>query len=300
MEKPGVICIVGPTASGKSTLGVLVAQTVHGEVISGDSRQVYRGLDIGSGKITPEEMRGVPHHLLDVADPKSVFTASDFAHEGGDALRAILAQNHTPVIVGGTGFYIDALVGGISLPKVPPNEALRHELEKKTLEELQANLKEVDPDRFLTVDTKNPRRLIRALEIAHALGKNPPPAPVSPYNILWIGLALSTDELTERIHARLKERINAGMIDEAKRLHNEGLSFERMEQLGLEYRYLARFLSGQLTKEQMMEELEKEIVQYAKRQMTWFKKNKDIQWFHPSEQEKILALSLHFTKTTPN
>ncbi len=298
MGHPKVICIVGPTASGKSALGVLVARAVEGEVISADSRQVYRGLDIGSGKITHSEMGGVPHHLLDVADPKNVFTASDFAREGSSTVHTILSRKHIPIVVGGTGFYIDALLGGVSLPEVPPNEALRLELEKKTLDELQNLLKEKDPERFLTIDIKNPRRLVRAIEIAEALGKNPPPAPESPYNILWIGLALPTNELMGRIRTRLQERINAGMIDEAKRLHDEGLSFERMEHLGLEYRYLARFLTGKLTREQMAVELEKEIVQYAKRQMTWFKKNKNIQWFHPRELETIVKTCREFVKET--
>lgn len=288
MEKPKVIVIVGPTAVGKTSLSIEVAQFVGGEILSADSRQVYTGLDIGTGKVTKKEMRGVPHHLLDIADPRTTFTAADFIALGTDALNEVLHKEKVPIVVGGTGFYIDALLGRTSLAHVPPNEELRATLEKMEMDELQNALKERDPERYETIDVHNRRRLIRALEIVEALGKTPPPQTESPYTVLWLGLNTEKDTLKKNIHQRLLERLDSGMVEEVEQLHANGLTYERMEELGLEYRYVGFFLQKKITREEMVSELEKEINHYAKRQMTWFKRNKDIQWFEPNEKEKIL------------
>ncbi|MEK7613779.1 MAG: tRNA (adenosine(37)-N6)-dimethylallyltransferase MiaA [Patescibacteria group bacterium] len=284
-----VICIVGPTSSGKTGLSLDLAEAFHGEVVSGDARQVYRGLDLGTGKIKPNETRGIPHHLTDVADPKVVYTASDFIEDGGRALRDIRERSHIPFVVGGSGFYIDALLGRLLLASVVPNQELRAELEQQPLEVLQKMLRKMNPARFETVDQKNPRRLVRALEIAHASPTHrklsPKASTLQPttYNLLWIGLTLPREELKKNIAERLRERMNDGMVKEAHTLHQGGLSYERMETLGLEYRALAKLLKGEITEKEMEENLRRDIYRYAKRQMTWFKKNKDIQWFHPKE-----------------
>ncbi len=277
-NRPKVIAIVGPTASGKSALGVFLAQKIGGEVISADSRQVYKGLNIGTGKITKKEMSGVPHHLLDVASPKKVFTVDDFAKRARKAVSMIYHTGRTPIVVGGTGFYVDTLLGKFVLPEVPPNLALRAKLEKKSVEELFTMLKKKDPARAQTIDKHNPHRLIRALEIAAKLGKSPEPKTETPYEVLWLGITFPLPALEKRITKRLRERIAQGMIAEAKRLHKEGLSYKRMETLGLEYRSLARHLAGKISKAEMEAELQQAIKNYAKRQMTWFKRNKEINW----------------------
>ncbi len=292
--KPKVVVIVGPTASGKTALSIELARRFDGEVISADSRQVYRGLDIGTGKVTRREMRGVPHHLLDVVSPKKVFTADDFVKKGRRAINDLLSRQKLPVVAGGTGFYIDALLGTISLPNVPPNKQLRNELASLSLEELNERLEKLDPERAADIDQKNPVRLIRAIEIATVLGKNPPPQTESLYDVLWIGIDVSKEVLHEKIENRLRARMKRGMLSEAKRLHAEGLSWNRMEELGLEYRYMARLLQKQITRKEFYTELTSEIKQYAKRQMTYWKRNKEIRWVKPVDAEEVFEVVREF------
>jgi tRNA dimethylallyltransferase len=273
--------IVGPTASGKSDLAVELAKKHKNgaEIISADSRQVYKGLDIGTGKITKKEMRGVPHHLIDVADPKKQFTVVQYIDLAKKALGVIIEKDKTPIIVGGTGFYIHALVDGIILPEVPPNKSLRAQLAQKSAMKLFSTLQRLDPNRANNIDPQNSRRLIRAIEIATALGKVPKVrSNPLPYAVKWIGLDMKPEILKKRIHDRLLKRVGNGMIAEAKHLHDKGLSWKRMEELGLEYRYLALHLQGKLTKQEMIEKLETEIWKYSKRQLTWFKHDPRIHW----------------------
>ena len=289
MGKSKLIAIVGPTASGKSSLGIYLAQKLKSEVISADSRQVYKGLDIGTGKVTKKEMAGVPHHLLDVVSPKKQFTVDDFTKSASAAAGLIYQSTRIPIVVGGTGLYIDMLTGRMNYPDVPPNEALRAKLEKKTTVQLFAMLQKADPARATTIDRHNPRRLVRALEVAYAIGKSPAPVSELKYDVLWLGINLGAQKLKANIHKRLLSRMKAGMLAEAKRLHRYGLSYKRMEELGLEYRYMARLLQGKITHEEFMAELEHAINDYAKRQATWFKRNKDIQWVGSKTEALRLA-----------
>jgi len=290
--------IVGPTASGKTAYSIKLAKRVNGEIISADSRQVYKGLDIGTGKVTKREMAGIPHHLLDVANPKKVFTVSDYQKLANKKIEEIIKRGKTPIIVGGTGFYIQAIVDDLVLPAVEPDLKLRADLEARPLSELFALLKKLDPVRAKNIDAKNPRRLIRAIEISRVLGKvpllrgftyqqgkamNKPSFLVrgetsQSYEIEIIGIKIEQEKLNEKIYKRLIERLNHGLIAEAKKLHKQGLSWKRMEELGLEYRYLARHLKGKLSKPEMLEQLFAEIKKYAKRQNTWFKRDKRIRW----------------------
>ena len=295
-DLPKIIVIVGPTSSGKTALSVELAKKFDGlpparaggaragEIISADSRQVYRGLDIGTGKVTKREMQGIPHHLLDVASPKKVFTASDFVIHARRAINDIIARGHVPIIAGGTGFYIDALIGTTVLADVPPNAVLRAKLQKKSAEQLFAQLKKLDPARASMIDAHNPHRLIRAIEIATALGKNPSKRSDPLYDVLWLGIDIPHEALARKIHARLLARMKHGMLAEAKRLHARGLSYKRMEGLGLEYRYMARLLQDKITRTEFIDQLDGEIRKYAKRQMTWFKHNKDINWVKSETQ----------------
>jgi len=298
--KKKVLIIVGPTASGKSDLAIQLAKLAHGkqfkklgingaEIISADSRQVYKGLNIGSGKITKPEMQGVKHHLLDVANPKKQFSASDFVMLTNLAIAKIVNNGKLPIVVGGTGFYIDALTGATTLPEVPPNKLLRSKLNKLDKEKLFKMLKKKDPKRAKTIDKNNKVRMIRALEIIDALGQVPPYSLLpTPYSFTFIGL--KPDNIDKKIRTRLEKRL-PGIIREIKRLHNPpaggGLSWKRMFELGLEYRYISLYVQGKLTREEAVEKLFTEIRRYAKRQMTYWKKNRKIKWFEPNELKEI-------------
>lgn len=281
-SKIKIVCIVGPTAVGKSSFAVEYALEHNGEIISADSRQVYKGLDIGTGKITTEEMKGIPHHLLDVASPLTQFNVEQFRELAQKAIIAITSRGKLPIICGGTGFYIDSLVYNIAYPDVPHNEELRGSLEGKTPKELFEKLERIDYDFAQTLNNSeknNRQRLVRFIELAYTLGKVPPRGkPETLYDVTWIGLRMSPECLRERIHRRLLDRIEQGMIKEAERLYKEGVTWKRMDELGLEYRYLAIHLKGHLTLKEMIQELEMEIWHYAKRQIVWFKRNKDIEW----------------------
>ena len=297
-QKRKLIVILGPTASGKSDLAVEIAKQYNGEVISADSRQVYKDLDIGTGKITEEEMQGIPHHLLDVADPKERFDVTQYKKETTKVLEDIWNKNKTPILCGGTGFYVDTVVYNKSFPNIPKNKELEKELEGLSLEKLQEKLKHLDPNRYRSIDTQNPRRLIRAIEIATALGYVPEITETKPhFETLMIGIQTDKELLNRKIYTRLLSRLKDGMIEEAQHLHDNGLSFERMESLGLEYRYLARFLQNNITKEEMTEQLNTEIKKYAKRQRTWFKRDKNIHWFNLEQKEKIQEKIKGFIQT---
>ncbi len=284
MTKPKIIVIVGPTASGKTGLAIELAKKFDGEVVSADSRQVYKGLDIGSAKVTPEEMEGVPHHLLDVANPEEVYTAADYKRDATKATEDILARGKLPIICGGTFFYIDTLLGKVSIPEVEPNEELRAELEEKSAAELFEILKSLDADRAASIEKDNPRRLVRAIEIARQLGKVPllQESPC-PYDVLTIGLKVDMKTHGEILKRRIMERLDAGMITEVERLIESGVTHDRLEAFGLEYRYLSRWLRGLLTRDQMIEELTTKSRQFAKRQLTWLKRDDSIRWFDRSD-----------------
>lgn len=291
MKKQKVVVIVGQTSSGKTALSLALAEAAHGEIISADSRQVYRGMDIGSGKATREEQMLVPHHLLDVADPVSqVYTVADFVREGRATLDEIENRAVTPIIVGGTFLYIDALLGKVSIPEVPPNEELRTSLEKNTTEELYTMLATKDARRASNIDKHNRVRLIRALEIIATLGTVPRTVPYEKYDVFTIGLNITKEELKERIHERIVARLNEGMIEEVVRLHEEGVSWERLDAFGLEYRYCAAYLQGNIpNRESLIADLERDTLHFAKRQMTWLKRDTTIHWYPYDEHARIIS-----------
>lgn len=291
MGKPKVITIVGPTASGKSALAVELALRLNGEVISVDSRQVYRGMDIGTGKVTTAEMLGIPHHLIDIADPATdTYTATDFVRDAHAAVTDILSRGKMPILCGGTFFYLDILRGRMSPAPVPPNPALRKELEALSLSDLRERLAALDPARAETVDTQNPRRLIRSVEIATALGAVPKVTTTdSLYDWTILGIDVPPELLRERITTRLDERLADGMIAEVEHLHDAGVSWERLLSFGLEYRFIAEHLRGENDASTMREKLFPAICQYAKRQRTWLRRDQDITWLpFPVEISTVL------------
>ncbi|OGY42188.1 MAG: tRNA (adenosine(37)-N6)-dimethylallyltransferase MiaA [Candidatus Buchananbacteria bacterium RBG_13_36_9] len=275
---PKILVIVGPTASGKTSLSIKLAKKFNGEVISADSRQVYKGMDLGTGKVTKKEMQGIKHYLLDVASPKSRFSAGQFVKLGEKAVKQILAKGKLPIVCGGTGFYIDALLYGLPVA-VAPDWKLRQRLEKLSASQLLNKLKRVDAKRAKNIDPHNKRRLIRALEIALKTGAPvPPPTRILKYDVLKIGVKRDKKELRKRIHERLLIRMKQGMVKEIEKLHKQGVSWQKLDDFGLEYRFIARYLKEELSKEEMLVQLETAIWHYAKRQMTWFKRNKEINW----------------------
>ena len=305
--KTKIIVIAGPTATGKSDFAVAVAKKINGEVISADSRQVYTGMDIGTGKITVREMHNIPHHLLDVITPKKTFTVAQYKKLADKKIREITKRGSVAIICGGTGFYIDTVTTGQTLPEVPPNVALRKKLALLSTTQLFEKLKKLDKNRAENIDKNNPVRLIRAIEIATALGHVPAlsKSDLGKYDVLYIGLTLPDEVLKQNIYKRLHKRIKAGMVKEVEKLHASGVSWKRMDDLGLEYRYIAHYIQGKneieknkniskkesakLVKQLLTETLEKlntEIWHYAKRQKTWFKRNNDIIWIDPRDAKQ--------------
>ncbi|MFZ3074531.1 MAG: tRNA (adenosine(37)-N6)-dimethylallyltransferase MiaA [Minisyncoccales bacterium] len=289
--KNKLIVIVGPNASGKSEIAVMIAKKFNGEVVSADSRQVYKGMDIGSGKITKKEMAGIRHHLLDVAAPRSVFTVTRYRKLALAAIKKIQKSDKIPILCGGTGFYVQSVIDGIVIPEVKPDWKLRKNLERKTVAELFAILKKLDPRRARTIESKNPRRLIRAIEIVKTTKKPVPELKKQPlpYPILIIGIKKSETELKKLIAKRTEKRLKAGMTGEVKKLKESGLSWNKLESFGLEYRACAQFLQKKITRTEMIENIKKEDWQYAKRQIMWFKRDARVRWIKNKTQATALA-----------
>lgn len=286
MTKTPLIIVVGPTATGKTGLSIELAKKYNGEVISADSRQVYRELDIGTEKVTQKEMQGIPHYCIDIASPKRPFSVEQWRTRAQKAIQKIHRNKHVPIVAGGTGFYVDALVHNYTFPTVTPNAPLRNELRKKSVEELFDTLSRLDPRRAATIENKNPRRLIRAIEIAITLGKVPTlKKKESLYNAVWVGIFPGHDVLTERITSRFEHTIRRGLVQETKKLREEiGLSWKRINELGLEYRIVGEYLRGEIDKNEMREKNIRELCKYAKRQMTWLKRNPEIHWFTNAQE----------------
>ncbi|GAC1435733.1 MAG: tRNA (adenosine(37)-N6)-dimethylallyltransferase MiaA [Ktedonobacteraceae bacterium] len=290
-NKPPLIVVLGPTASGKSALGIALAQRFHGEIVSADSRQVYRGLDIGTAKVTAEEQALVPHHLLDIVEPSEIYTVSHFQHAALSIIYAILARQHIPFLVGGSPHYIQAVVDNLDMPQVAPQPALRAQLEQRPLLDLLQELQERDPRSFAVIDRNNPRRVIRALEVCITTGK-----PFSAqrgrarplYRSLLLGIQWPREELYMRIDARVDERMQMGMVQEVQDLLNAGISHERLDALGLEYRFVDRWLRGEfVSEEQMVERLKYAIHDFTRRQLTWFRRDTRIVWIDGGNGDRM-------------
>ncbi len=269
-----IIVIVGPTASGKSALAWELAQKYNGELISADSRQVYRGLDIGTGK------EKFPQHLIDVADVSEDYNVAHFVRDAKQAIEEIVGRGKLPIIVGGSGFWVDSLVFGYELPEVLPDANLRRELEKKTVFELMEELAKFDPHRAKHIDKHNKRRVIRAIELVHATRQPIPQLKSVPqYDAEWIGIKVAKAVLDHRIKKRLDEWFDRGLIEETKKL-----TYKQALRFGLAYTAIGKYLKGEIDEPTMRAQALQSIKQYAKRQMTWFKRNKEIRWIRQPAQ----------------
>jgi len=295
MKKPKVIAVVGPTASGKTSLSIRLAKKYSGEVISADSRQVYTGMDLGTGKVTVDEMQDIPHHLIDVADPMDIYTGSDFTRDASQALKGILSRKHLPIIAGGTFFYLELLRGNMQAAPVEPDLEFRKTLEKYSTEELFDLLQAKDPRRAETVDPDNRRRLERSLEIIHTLGAVPEVEKTeSPYDWLLLGVDIPKETLHYNISLRLETRLDQGMIAEVQGLLNSGVTPKRMDDFGLEYRYILKYIQQEITYEEMCEQIDAKSRQFAKRQLTWLKRYPEIHWVEPKNTSGIFQLTEKF------
>ena len=271
-----LIVIEGTNASGKSGLGVALASRFGGEIVSADSRQVFRGLDLGSGKITPEEMNGVPHHLLDVCDPGLFFSMADYQRLAYAAIEDILDRGRLPFLVGGTGLYVDSVAEGYLLSEKTPDLKYRAELEKLSTPRLYELLQETLPG--WEVDKNNRNRVMRVLEKHHD-GDLEKTGRRARYRVLRLGVTWDRETLKKRIDKRLDRRFDEGMLDEVKALLDSGVSREFLDGLGLEYRFITRYLTGGIADfEDMKEQLSLAIKRFARRQMTWFRRHKDTVW----------------------
>ncbi|MRR16906.1 MAG: tRNA (adenosine(37)-N6)-dimethylallyltransferase MiaA [Deltaproteobacteria bacterium] len=293
--KKNLIVILGPTASGKTSLAARLAVDFHGEIISADSRQVYRGMDIGTGKDLSEFHRGgqnLPYHLIDVIDPREEFSVFEFQRRF-HLIFAELNERQTPaVLVGGTGLYLESVLTDYVLPPVKPDLRLRKELEEKSSTEIRRILLSMKPDLHNKTDLEDKDRMIRKIEIEKARQDPPDQSKRVPVIHAGVfGLQWERDALRLRIAKRLRQRVNNGMIEEVSRLHGSGLSWERLDSFGLEYRYISRYLQNVITREEMLSKLQIAIGQFAKRQMTWFRrmerKGVPIEWIPGGDYSKL-------------
>lgn len=288
MKKDRVIVIGGPTASGKTGLGVQLAKRVNGEVVSADSMQIYKDMDIGTAKATTEEMDGIKHYLLDFVSPDERYSVADFKKDAEDKIAEILAKGKVPIVVGGTGLYIDTLVYGIEYPEIEFDEEYRNELlERAETEEglamLYEEAKELDPEAIQKISENDTKRITRILEIYKATGKNKTEmekisrlnGPKYDYKVFAIDM--DREKLYERINLRVDLMIEAGLVEEVKEIVAKYDKFPTAMQ-GLGYKEVVEFLDNKVTYEEMIEKIKQETRRYAKRQLTWFRKNKDIVW----------------------
>ena len=296
-----IIVILGPTSSGKSEVAIRLARKYDGEIISADSRQIYRGMDVGTGKISKAQQKLAKHWLIDIIDPKTEYNVFKFKKEANCVINYLHKKNKIPIICGGTGFWIKAIVDDVDFPEVKPNLELRKRLEKENTEKLFKMLQKLDPERVNNIDAKNKVRLIRAIEICKAIGKVPPLPPTpSPsgrgwgegnikYDFIQIGIDIPKEKLHQNIKKRLEKRFKQGMIEEVKKLRKSGLSWKKIQSFGLGYFWIPLFLQGKIDKKELFEKVYQAEKDYAKRQMTWFKKDKRIKWLEKYKEIENIA-----------
>ena len=285
-SRPPLLVIIGPTASGKSAVAVDCALRYGGEVISADSRQVYAQLQQTTGKITREEMKGVPHHLLAAADAGETYNVHQYIEQALPCVEEIYARKTIPILAGGTGFYIDSLLFTNSTASVPSDPAYREKLHRRGKEAMRRELREKDNEAYERIDVENPRRLVRALEVIRALGSFKKQKREQRYPYRMIGIQHSKPHLYERIERRLDARFDL-MIKEVQQLLNDGIDPLWLDDLGLECRHIVRMLTQSISKEETRSNLLRAIIAYAKRQETWWKRYPEARWFHENEKKTL-------------
>jgi len=310
MTKEPLIILTGPTAVGKTALSLSLAERVNGEIISADSMQVYRGMDIGSAKIMPEEQKGIPHHLIDVLDPDEEFHVVRFQEMAKEAMEKIYANNHIPVVVGGTGFYIQALLYDIDFTESREDPDYRRELslfaDRYGEEALHEKLREVDEEAANEIHPNNRKRVIRALEFYHLTGKKislhneEERKKESPYQSAYFVLNDERSRLYERIDARVDQMLEDGLVEEVRALKSRGCNRNMTSMKGLGYKEILAYLDGETTLEEAVRILKRDTRHFAKRQITWFKRERDVIWVRKQDfnyqEDRILAFLLENLK----
>ena len=295
MKKVIVIC--GPTASGKTKLGIEVANKIGGEIISSDSMQIYKYMDVGTAKPTQEEMQGIQHYLLNFVEPNQRYSVAEFKKDAENAIEQILAKGKVPIIVGGTGLYVDSLIYGIEYQDIKLDENYRAELEKRVekegLETLYIEAQKIDSQAVEKISENDKKRILRILEIYHATGKNKTEQEIESrkngvkYDYKVFAINMDREKLYERINKRVDIMIEQGLIEEVENLLKKYNEFPTAMQ-GLGYKEVVEYLENKISKEEMIEKIKRETRRYAKRQLTWFRKNKQTIWIGPHDLQKIL------------
>ncbi len=304
---PKIIVLAGPTASGKTDLGILLAKHFNGEIISADSRQVYKKMTIATGKprgvwqevdgSSAYVVEGVPHYLMDLVDPGEEFTLAQFKESALSAIRHIFQRKKVPIVVGGTGLYLWSLIDNLSLPPVAPNKKLRDGFEGKSLTELVELLRNIDPKSALKIDLKNQQRVIRALEVAILTGNSFTEQQlkgVPLFDVLQLGIQRPQNELNERINQRVERQFKEGMIDETKDLLRQRYQWKLPSMKGIGYKEIDHYLQGELSLKEACEKIQGATRRYAKRQLTWFKRDDRITWISPESFDEAVRLIQDF------
>lgn len=302
-EKQKVIVIIGPTAVGKTKTSVELAKVLNGEIISGDSMQIYRGMDIGTAKVKREEMQGIPHYLIDIKEPTDAYSVAQFQQDVRKQIDEIASRGHLPIIVGGTGLYIQSVLFDYQFSDSGKDENVRRELEKRSeeigFEKLHAELSEIDPDSAANIHPNNVRRVIRALEIYHTTGKTmsqyQKTQELEPlYDVALIGLTMEREVLYDRINLRVDLMVKEGLFEEVQNLYDKGIrDCQSIQAIG--YKELYAYFDGKVSKEQAIEDLKQNSRRYAKRQLTWFRNKMDVTWFDMTDGDFSQKLSQIFT-----
>ena len=291
-----VIVIVGPTASGKTSLSIELAKKIDGEIVSCDSMQIYKDMNIGSAKPTVEEMQGIKHYMIDIMEPNERFSVAEYKTKAEQAIEEIIAKGKTPIVVGGTGLYADSLIYGIEYPQIEFDEEYRNYLEEcanneNGLKKLYNEAKNIDSEAIKKISINDKKRIIRILEIYHSTGKTKTQLEQesrkngAKYDFIVFALNMDREILYDRIDKRVDAMIESGLIDEVKNLLSKYNTFPTAMQ-GLGYKEVAQYLQGILTREEMIEKIKQETRKYAKRQLTWFRKNKQITWLNALESSE--------------
>ena len=292
--KPTVVVIVGPTASGKTSLSIELAKKLNGEIISSDSMQIYKDMDIGTAKVTKEEAQGIKHYLVDFVSPDERYTVSDFKKDSEAAIEEILAKGKTPIVVGGTGLYVNSLIYGIEYQDMNFDEEYRNELMKRAedpeeLEKLWNEANEIDPESMKKISKNDKKRITRVLEIYKATGKTKTEQEILSrqkgvkYDFKVFGISMDREKLYERINKRVDIMIEQGLVEEVRNLVNKYTEFPTAMQ-GLGYKEVVQYFKNELTYEEMIEKIKQESRRYAKRQLTWFRRNQDIIWLDSTNE----------------
>lgn len=302
-KKDNLFILVGPTAIGKTSVSIELAKRLNGEIISADSMQIYKYMDIGTAKITAEEMEGIPHYLIDIVYPDEEFTVADYKILAEKHIKEINSRNKLPIVVGGTGLYVNSLIYDLNFTQVPPNEKIRKKLEDLAEEYgneyIHKMLEKIDKESYERIHVMDRKRIIRALEIFEATGipmseqSSNFRKQIDKYNLVMVGLNMDREKLYERINLRVDKMIEAGLIDEVSSLLKMGYSKSLTSMQGIGYKELIRYLEGDISLEESIELIKKGSRNYAKRQLTWFRRDSRIKWFNVDEYSNMDDLIKH-------